>query len=133
MPTREEMLNEAIARMKKLDLHPNTITELKNGVINVSKQFGALYWADEAEKEMIRKFEAEHNALVFHCIENHTNFGTLFSMLFVSQYEEEWEIDNEDLNILCPIAMVKNRDDDMLSDMGCIKVKPFYGGLVRIA
>ena len=42
MPTRTELLNEAIKRMEKLKLHPNTIRDLKNGKVNVSKQMGAL-------------------------------------------------------------------------------------------
>ena len=133
MPTRTEMLNEAIARMKKLDLHPNTISDLKNGTVNVSKQFGALYWADEEEQEMIAKFENEHDALVYHAVYTPTQFGRLFSMLFVSQYDEEWELDNEDIDSRTPLAMVINLDDEWCSDMGCIGVKPSFGGLVRIS
>ena len=57
MPNRTELLMEAIKRMEKLKLHPNTIRDLKNGKVNVSKQMGALYWADKDEQEIIAKFE----------------------------------------------------------------------------
>ena len=45
MVTREQQLAEAIKRMKALKLHENTIEDLKQGRVNVSKQMGALYWA----------------------------------------------------------------------------------------
>lgn len=133
MPTREAMLTEAIARMKALQLYPNTIDDLKKGKVNVSKQMGALYWADEDEQKLIAKFESENDALVYHAIYTPTTFGRLFSMLFVSQYEEEWEMDHEDIECLTPLAMVINLDDEWCSDMGCIGVKPLFGGLVRTA
>lgn len=131
--TKTEMLNEAIARMKKLDLHPNTIKDLKNGTVNVSRQHGALFWADENEQKIIAKFENEHNALVYHVIYTPTEFGELFSMLFVSQYDEEWELDNEDIDSGYPIAMVVNLTDEWCSDMGSIGVRKSFGGLVRTA
>lgn len=133
MITREQQLQEAIKRMKTLDLHKNTIADLKKGVVNVSKQMGALYWADESEKQIIAKFEAKNNALVYHAIYTPTQFGRCFSMLFVSQYEEEWEFDNENIKQGYPIAMVINLDDEWCSDMGSIGVKPMFGGLVRTA
>lgn len=131
MPDKARMLNEAIKRMKLLKLHPNTIEDLKDGTVNVSRQMGALFWADEDEQKIIAKFENENNALVYHAIFTPTNFGRCFSMLFVSQYEEEWEIDIEDIKEHYPIAMVINLDDEWCSDMGCIGVKPMFGGLVR--
>lgn len=133
MVTREQQLAEAIKRMKALKLHKNTIADLKQGTVNVSKQMGALYWADEDEQKIIEKFEAEHNALVYHAIYTPTHFGRCFSMLFVSQYEEEWEMDNKDIKAGCPIAMVINLDDEWCSDMGSIGVTPMFGGLIRTA
>ena len=133
MPNRTELLMEAIKRMEKFKLHPNTIRDLKNGKVNVSKQMGALYWADKDEQEIIAKFEYEHNALVYHAIYTPAQFGRCLSLLFVSQYEEEWEMDNKDIEELYPLAMVINLDDEWCSDMGCIGVQPMFGGLVRTA
>lgn len=133
MVTREQQLAEAIKRMKALKLHKNTIADLKQGTVNVSKQMGALYWANEDEQKIIEKFEAEHNALVYHAIYTPTHFGRCFSMLFVSQYEEEWEMDNKDIKAGYPIAMVINLDDEWCSDMGSIGVTPMFGGLIRTA
>lgn len=133
MVTKEQQLAEAIERMKALKLHKNTIADLKQGTVNVSKQMGALYWANEDEQKIIEKFEAEHNALVYHAIYTPTHFGRCFSMLFVSQYEDEWELDRKDIRNYTPIAMVINLDDEWCSDMGSIRVTPIFGGLIRTA
>ena len=133
MVAKEEMLAEAIKRMRALKLHRNTISDLKNGTVNISKQMGALYWADEEEQKIIAEFEKEHNALVYHAIYTPTEFGRCFSMLFVSQYTEEWEMDNKDIEEGYPIAMVINLDDEWCSDMGSIGVTPMFGGLIRNA
>lgn len=132
MVTREQQLNEAIKRMEALKLHPNAIADFKNdGKVNVSSYMGALFWANEEQQKMIKEFEEQDNALIYHCIECNTEFGHLFNMLFVSQYEEDWEIDNEDIKSFYPLAMVNNLTDPLCSDMGCIGVKPVFGGLVR--
>lgn len=133
MVTKEEMLAEAIKRMKALKLHKNTISDLKKGTVNISKQMGALYWADEEEQKIIAEFEKEHNALVYHAIYTPTEFGRCFSMLFVGQYEDEWELDREDIKNHTPIAMVINLDDEWCSDMGSIGVAQMFGGLIRTA
>ena len=133
MPDKMKMLNEAIRRMKLLELHPNTMKDLKNGKVNVSKQMGALYWANEDEQKIIANFEKEHNALVYHAVYTPTNFGCCLSLLFVSQYDEEWKMDIEDIKEHYPFAMVINLDDEWCSDMGSIGVKPMFGGLIRTA
>lgn len=133
MVTKEQQLAEAIERMKALKLHKNTIADLKQGRVNVSKQRGALYWANEEEKEIIAKFEAKHNALVYHAVYTPTEFGRCFSMLFVGQYKDEWELDRKDIRNRTPIAMVINLDDEWCSDMGSIRVIPIFGGLIRTA
>lgn len=131
MISREKQLAEAIKRMKKLKLHPNTISDLKGGTVNVSEQIGILYWANEEEQEIIANFEEKFNALVYHAILTPTQFGLCLSLLYVSQHEDEWEYDNMDIEDLTPYAMVINLDCESYSDMGCIGVRPMIGGLVR--
>ena len=41
-------------------------------------------------KDLIQTFEDEHEALVYHVVESHSNFGTIFCLLFVSNKEEQW-------------------------------------------
>lgn len=53
-----EQKQEAIARMKKLDIYVQAITEFeKENLVNKSEHGGILYWLDENEQEMVKEFE----------------------------------------------------------------------------
>ena len=132
MATREEMMTEAISRMEALHLHPNVIHDFKCGTINVSvDNTGILMWANEDEQQIIKDCEEKFGCVVYHVITCDTDFGRMFNMLFVSQYDEEWDIDREDLAEGMAIADVRNLSDDLLSDVGSIGIKNVIGGLVR--
>lgn len=129
---RIEQKLEAISRMKKLDIYTQAIKEFeKENVVNKSEHGGILYWLDEKEQEMVKAFEEEHNALVYHLIHNYTEFGELYSLLYVSEHKEEWGYDNDDLKHNICLAYVKNLDEDAFSEFGSIGIKSQYGGLVR--
>lgn len=131
MPTREEMISEAIKRMKELQLDKNAIEDLEKGKVSVSRSNGRLTWADEEEREMIDRFEEEKGALVYHAIFTRTAYCRYFSLLFVSQYKEDWESDMNDIRHGCPTAMVINIDDEMCSGMGGIGIKQVSDRLER--
>lgn len=58
---REMQVKEAIERMKMLHIMDRPIREFeKEGVLNLSEGIGLLYWLDDDEKEMVKKFEEEH-------------------------------------------------------------------------
>ena len=124
---------EALERMKMLNLHGNIIKEFdKEGIVNLSENGGFLYWLDSDQQAIVDEFEAEHDALVYHVIHDCTEIGELYSLLYVSKYEEEWEDDRNDLKDGYALVYVKNMDDDFCSEFGSIGVKPQYGGLVRM-
>ena len=123
---------EALKRMKKLKLHPNPIREFKKeGKLNASERMGALIWLTEEEQEKVREFEEEYGGLVYHVIHQYTNIGELYSYLYVSKYEEEWHIDNTDLDYGQALAYVYNASDPILSEIGTIGIKPCAGGVIR--
>lgn len=127
-----EQKQEAIARMKKLDIYAPAITEFeKENLVNKSEHGGILYWLDENEQEMVKEFEEEYGAMVYHIIHNYTNFGELYALLFVSKDKDEWDYDNDDLNHNICLAYVKNLDEDAFSEFGSIGIKSQFGGLVR--
>ena len=67
--TREQQKIEAITRMKALELHNNAIREFdKEDLINLSENYGALYWLHENQKEYVKEFEQKYNAVVYHVI-----------------------------------------------------------------
>lgn len=125
---------EALARMRTLKLHENVIREFeKDDVINQSEHGGILFWLDDNQKALVERFEKEYNAVVYHVIHNYTEFGELLAYLYVSQDEDEWDYDRDDLKQGTPLAYVENLDDSSLSEFGGIGIKSQFGGLCRTA
>ena len=110
MATREDQKIEALIRMKRLGLHGNVIREFKNNEkLNMSEPpFGALFWMDEKYQEPIKEFEEKFNCLAYHVAHNHTEFGELLTILYVSSHEEEWVMDMIDLENGTPLCYVIN-------------------------
>lgn len=139
--TRNEMKNEALARMRILKIHENAINDLeKNDMVNVSFfGCGILYWPTDKQIELIKKFEDQYNGLVYHAISSTTEIGELLTLLYISQYESDWPTDREDLKNYDPrygysiMAYVYNLSNDIFSEFGSVCVKPKNGGLVRTA
>lgn len=132
--TIEKKKQEAIERMKFLNLYPNIIKEFeKENIVNMSENGGFLYWLTDEQKEIVSDFEAEYDALVYHVIHNFTEFGELLTFFYISDDEEEWEYDRADLKDGYACAYVKNLTDDMCSEFGSVCFRQQYGGLVRTA
>ena len=133
--SRIEKKNEAIKRMEVLDIYSETIGQFeKEGLVSYSEPpLGTNYWLTEEQRKIVREFEEEYNALVYFAIRSYTNFGTLDSFLFVSQYKDEWALDNNDIREGYAYAYVYNHDVPEYSEIGLIGVQPRFGGLVRIS
>ena len=132
--TVEKAKKEAIERMKILKLFRNAITDFKDDDrLNKSEDLGFLYWLYDEEEEMVKKFEKEHECVVYHVILSRTNIGTMYSLLYVSLDDEEWEEDRADLQNGQVLAYVVNKTDPECSEIGYIGIKPQIGGLVRVA
>ena len=124
---------EAINRMKALGIFSETIKQFKGGQVSYSEpHLGANYWLDEEQEKIVKEFEEEYNALVYFVIRSYTEFGKLDALLYVSDYEEEWEMDREDIQDGYAIAYVYNYDIPDFSEIGSIAVQGKFGGLVRI-
>ena len=129
----ERKKQEALERMKMLNLYPNIIKEFQqDNTVNMS-ELGFLYWLTDEQKEYVSEFETEHDALVYHVIHNYTEFGELLTYFYVSDHEEEWEYDRADLKDGYACAYVKNLDEDAFSEFGSVAFKEQFGGLVRTA
>ena len=130
--TKEQKKQEALERMKLLSLYPNIIREFeKDGIVNMSENGGYLYWLDDEQREYVSDFEAEYNTLVYHVIHNYTEVGEMLTFLYVSDDEEEWGYDRDDLKAGYACAYVKNLDEDAFSEFGSVGIKPELGGLIR--
>ena len=130
--TREKMKKEALDRMKILGLHENAIKDLEQDDVVNASFFGALYFLPDGQKARVKQFEDESGGFVYHVIQNYTDFGEMLSFLFVSKYEDEWERDRAELKERLPFVYVANVSDEMCSEYGCIQIKPYMGGVLRI-
>lgn len=123
---------EAIERMKMLKIYSQAIKEFeRENVINVSEHGGILFWLDDEQQEMVKQFEEKYNAVVYHVIHNYTEFGELYSLLYVSQHENEWDYDKDDIKHNIALCYVVNKDEENFSEFGSIGIKPQYGGVIR--
>lgn len=124
---------EALKRMRLLDLHENVINEFdKEGKLNLSAN-AALFWLENHEKDMIREWEEKTGYLVYHVIKDYTNFGLLYSLLYISDYQEEWEMEAMDIKSGSSMAFVLNSDYEDSSEFGFIGIEPMIGGIIRVA
>lgn len=133
--SRENKKAEAINRMKALGLFTPCIKHFdKYDEVQLSEPTGGLYEfsRDEELIEKIREFEKEHNALVYHVIHTFTQFGEFYNFLYVSDHQDEWEMDHEDIKDGYTLAYVWNKDDDWCSEFGTISVRQKFGGLTRV-
>lgn len=129
--TVEEAKQEVFKRMKKLNFHPNVLSDFNEGTINKSELIGILYWLNDEEIKKVREFEAENESIVYHVIHQFTNIGELYSFLYVKLDDEEWEMDNEGLKQREVLAYVWNKTAPEFSEFGYIGIRPQVGGLVR--
>ena len=133
--SREIKKVEAINRMETLQLFKPCIKVFKDrDEVQLSEVTGGLYeFSDDVELiEKIREFEKEYNSLVYHVIHTYTEFGELYNFLYVSDYEEEWEMDHENHKHNYVFVYVWNKTDDWCSEFGTIGVAQRFGGLVRL-
>lgn len=134
--SREEKKAEAIKRMRKLGIWNQAIREFKDHdiVLVTEPPIGAVYTLEDELKDRVAEFEEQHNALVYIVVRAFTQFGKMDSLVFVSDYPEEWGMDNEDLNDGYVLTYTINYDMPDCSEMGSIIVrKTVAGGLERIA
>lgn len=132
--SREIKKAEAINRMKTIGIIHEAIRQFEeDDLVNVSENpYGFLFWASESQNKLIAEFEAEYDALVYlanYCV---TEFGRLLSILYVSDYKEEWEMENEDIEYGYSCVYCINLDCPDFSEFGCIAFKSVNGGIKRI-
>ena len=112
--------------------------ERKGTVAESVSPLGACFWLNETQKERVRKFEEERNALVYHVIHHTAIFGgtdkfELEEYLYVSDYPEEWEYDREDIHGGKLLVYSNNLSAPDLSELGYIGIKRTpAGGLARV-
>lgn len=134
--SREEKKAEALARMKKIGYWGRAREAFRksNKVFINEPPFGAVYDPNEKEAADIKEFEEKYNALVYAVVRTPMVFGLCDSYLYVSDSEEEWDMDNEDLSSGYAMTYTVNHDAPECSEFGSIGFRLGAGaGLVRTA
>lgn len=139
---RNKQKQEAIKRLEILQneygVHPNVLKEYKKEqIIYYSESFGALYsgilyWLHNKKEfvEKVKEIEEKRNLYVYHCILSHTNIGDMLTMLYVSDDEEFWEFEQEQLKEGYSSSFVWNISFED-SEFGEVGFDGVNGGLVR--
>lgn len=142
---KELQKNEALNRLRILQMNfellENVVTEFEKDdklyyseYINQNIQ-GILYYVSNKEEftNAIKKFEEKHQAKVYHAILTPLTYGRMLSLLYVSQYTEEWQNDRNELTEGLPLAYCINLDDEVTSEFGGIQIAKANGGITRTA
>jgi len=133
--SREEKKAEAIKRMKAFGIINDAIRQFeKDDIVMTSEPpLGALFWLNDEQKRLVAEFEEEYDALVYMVVRSNASYGMMDSYLYVSDYKEEWEQDNEDVRDGYPLTYTYNYDEPLFSEFGIVGVSERFGGLIRTA
>lgn len=125
---------EAIKRMKAMKIIREAIKQFEeDDIVMISEPpLGGLYWLNDEQKRMVKDFENEWDALVYLVVRSYTNISVMDSIFYVSKHEEEWEMDNADINENYACVYVINHDMPECSEFGTIAWKSVGGGILRV-
>lgn len=143
---RQRQADEAEARLRMLveagmlqsvlaDFREEGRLYVSERAVYFGEAVGVLYWADQYPEVMraVERAEQELGCVVYHVTRERTWVGELLDLFCVSEHEEEWEMDREELSQGCSLAYVVNLDDETCSEFGGIGFRAAAGGIVRTA
>lgn len=134
-PTREVMKEEALKWMEILNISPEVITDFKNydSVMACDGASGAFSPLTEGLKRLVEQTEHKYGCLVYLVVRMDTIYGHLDSLLFVTKYAEEWEMERDALERGYAMTYTHNVENPFCSEMGDIVVRTTKdGGLIRL-
>ena len=132
---REVKKAEAIRWMNILGVNKDVVKlfEDRDIVMACSGTTGTyLPLADPILEAQIREFEQQWDDLVYMVIRTPSPYGWLDSLLFIDNYQDEWEFASQELKDGYVLSWTINQDHPICADMGSIIVKRTQsGGLIR--
>lgn len=139
MKMKEKQREEALRRMGNMKLGTEIVEAFKAGDLAMCDKvtiinFGTLPVIELLDGEIltqIREIEEEYNLVVYAVVKSYTEFGTLYDLLYVSQYEEEWGMDEELWKDKIVMSYCINQDIPHFSEFGSIGVDIQKGHLYR--
>lgn len=123
---------EAVNRMVELNLSRLCLNAfIDHDTPWLSENHGMLYELDDEQTKIVHDFEQKHNALVYHVIHDFTQFGELYSLLFVSNDKSEWNYERPQQDKSTIFSYVVNVTYPECSEFGSINIRPRFGGVER--
>lgn len=134
-----EKKEEAIRRMQaicdKYEIGNKLVEYLKEGRVYYSYVYSMdVINYNERYANIVRAFEEEHNAYVYHAVEAFDpDCGTLLSLLYVSDIREDWkqELLGKSGYITTDTFALGYGDEEIFEEMGDIWIAAPFGYLAR--
>lgn len=126
---------EAVRRMKMMDVFGRAREAFRrsNKVMVSEPPFGGLYDLNERQKEVAKRLLDENGALVYMVIRSFCEDMEMESYLYVSDHEEEWGMDRDDIREGYAVTWTENLTYPDCSEFGSIGFRSCGGGLLRTA
>lgn len=122
---------EAAKRMTAHGLSAEVVHNYLFGEIMCSEN-GKLRKCTEKEIDMIKEYEKESGCFVYHLIHAFANIGETYEFLRVSNYIEDWDVENQELEQGIILVHSVNVTHPNWSESGWIQIRKVEG-LLRIA
>lgn len=127
----QDYINEAVERMQMLKMSEDCIQDFVDGGLLQSIS-GFLYSVPSDILEKVAEFENAYEGKVYHIVYSNTEFGELYTFLYVGKNTDEWEMDREDIKDGYVFSYVYNKTYPEFSELGSVVVTPLWGGLRRV-
>ena len=87
----KKQYREALKRLDMINIPMNWFLAFRfRREIAISSFYTRIITLPIQIRDLVTTFEKDNEALVYHIIESHSNFGTIFCLLYVSNNEEQW-------------------------------------------
>lgn len=127
--------DEAIQRMKKMDIYGRAREAFRRSgrVMCSEPPFGGLYDLNDQQKAVAKRLADENNALVYLVVRSKVEDMLMDSYFYVSDHEEEWPMDNDDIHEGYAVTWTENLTHPEYSEFGTIGFRSRGGGVIRVA
>lgn len=126
------LLQEAITRMTLLGLDDKIIEDFKNNAIYIQEN-SSLRLPTPKERKLIDELsDRESIGIIYYVIHQYTNIGELYSLLFVSNFEEDWKLERRDCEMKEDISSYcYNITYPECSEMGYIGIEVLPNNIIN--
>lgn len=128
----KKMKQEALTRLKLMNAPEAVILRFLDNAKRMCSVDGVAEDLDPDLEALVNKLEEEQHFFAYHIIHDFTPFGELYTILYVSRYEEEWEQDRLDLKEGYPLVYAHNVAFPICSEFGSAEIAVMDTGIVRV-